>query len=103
MPEKPLNLDGQMLGGKIYNRNEIGLISPSLNRIVGRISDSDAARAKQVQAFYIDLYKSLELMAQYLKIGAHACIVIGNRRVKGVQLPTDVIICEFAKTFASRN
>jgi len=56
-------------------------------------------KARQVQAFYLDLYQCLKNMAHYLKVGGHACIVIGNRRVKGMQLPTDIIVCEIARDF----
>lgn len=100
IPEKPLDLDSKMLGGGIHTKNDTGLISPTLNVMIGYISEKDAVRARQVQSFYIDLYQGLKNMADYLKVGGHACIVIGNRRVKGLQLSTDIVICELAQAFA---
>ena len=98
--EKTPNLDNEMLGGKVDTKNDIALTSPSLNRIINYISEKDIMRARQVHAFYVDLYQCLKSMADYLKVGGCACIVIGNRRVKGMQLPTDIIICELAQAFA---
>jgi len=100
MPEKTPDLDSEMLGGRIHTRNDIELASPSLDKIIDYISEKDIVRAKQVRSFYLDLCQGLKNMADYLKAGGHACIVIGNRRVKGMQLPTDVIICELAQAFA---
>lgn len=98
--EKTPNLDNEMLGGKVDTRNDIGLTSPTLNIMMGHIFEKDAVRAKQVQSFYVDLYQGLKNIAEYLKVGGHACIVIGNRRVKGIQLSTDIITCEIAQDCA---
>ena len=100
MPEKAPDLDSEMLGGRIHNKNDIDLTSPTLNIMMGYIFEKDAVRAKQVQSFYVDLYQGLKNMAEYLKVGGHACIVIGNRRVKGTQLSTDIITCEIAQDCA---
>lgn len=100
MPERAPNIDNEMLGGKIRDTGDINLTSPSLNSIVDALSEKDIARSRQVQFFYIDLFKCLRHMADYLKVGGYACIVIGNRRVKGMQLPTDIIICELAQAFS---
>jgi len=100
MPEKAIDLDSEMLGGRIHTKNEIGLTSPTLNIMIGYIFEKDVARAKQVQSFYVDLYQALKNMAYYLKVGGYACIVIGNRRVKGMQLSTDIITCELVQDCA---
>lgn len=99
MAGKPRNLDNEMLGGRIHAKNEIELISPTLDIMMDYILEKDATRARQVQSFYIDLYHSLKNMADYLKVGGHTCIVVGNRRVKGIQLSTDIITCEIARHF----
>ena len=100
MPEKAIDLDSEMLGGRIHTKNEIGLTSPTLNIMIGYIFEKDVARAKQVQSFYVDLCQALKNMAYYLKVGGYACIVIGNRRVKGMQLSTDIITCELVQDCA---
>ncbi len=100
MPEKALDIDSEMLGGRIYDKNDISLTSPTLNMMIDYIFKKDVVRARQVQSFYVDLYQSLKNMADYLKVGGYACIVIGNRRVKGMQLSTDIITCEIAQDCA---
>lgn len=100
VPEKVLDLDRELLGGKVHAKDNTHLSSPTLDITIGYVSQKDATRARQVQAFYLDLYQCLKNMANYLKVGGHACIVIGNRRVKGMQLPTDIIVCEIARDFA---
>ena len=54
----------------------------------------DEKRAKEVFAFYIDLERSISSIAQVLSPHATICYVIGNRRVKGVMLPTDDFVVE---------
>lgn len=100
MPEKALDLDSKMLGGRIHTKNDVGLTSPTLNIMMGYIFEKDVVRAKQIQSFYVDLCQGLKNMADYLRVGGYACIVIGNRRVKGMQLSTDIITCEIAQDCA---
>ena len=58
----------------------------------------DKKRASQVEAFYIDLERSIGSVAPLLAKGSTICYVVGNRRVKGVTLPTDAfIISAFGK------
>lgn len=99
LPEKAPDIDREMLGGKSAEYTNANLSSPTLDNVAGLIAEKDIARARQVRSFYVDLCKCLPNMANYLKVGGHACIVIGNRRVKGIQLPTDVIICELSQMF----
>lgn len=62
------------------------------------IRSIDRKRALQVEAFYIDLQNSIETVSSITSEQATACYVVGNRRVKGVTLPTD----EFVKfTFSN--
>ena len=49
----------------------------------------DSKRARQVEAFYIDLRNSIKTVASIASERAIVCYVVGNRRVKGVTLPTD--------------
>ena len=100
MPEKAPDIDKEMLGGNPRQQEDAKLSSPTLNRVINLVAERDGKRAKQVLAFYIDLSKCLRNMANYLKSEGHACIVIGNRRVKGIQLPTDIVICELSHHFS---
>ena len=59
---------------------------------VEEIRSVDEKRAREVSAFYIDLERSISSIAQMLSPHATICYVVGNRRVKGVMLPTDEFV-----------
>ena len=59
---------------------------------IRRIAAVDAKRARQVEAFYIDLANSVRTVASAMASGSTICYVVGNRTVKGVTLPTDEFV-----------
>ncbi len=59
---------------------------------IEKIRSIDEKRARQVSAFYIDLRKSICTVAKMLATNSTVCYVVGNRKVKGVTLPTDAFI-----------
>ena len=46
-------------------------------------------RASEVMHFYHEYLLSMRNIAPRIKSGGHVCFVVGNRTVKGTQLPTD--------------
>jgi DNA modification methylase len=100
LPQKAPDIDKEMLGGNLVKDKDTKLSSPTLNKTVNFVAERHEKRAKQILAFYADLSKCLKNMASYLRTGGHACIVIGNRRVTGIQLPTDIVICELGQSFS---
>lgn len=92
---EPDKIDAKLMGSKIY-KNPPVLPCDSLNRAIGAIRRTDEKRALEVAAFYTDLYNSISNVAQVVKPGGYVCYVVGNRKVKGVMLPTDdAIRCFF--------
>jgi site-specific DNA-methyltransferase (cytosine-N4-specific) len=71
------------------------LPSEELNECLEKIKRADPKRAREVSNFYADLYKAFENISKKVKPGKHAVIVVGNRRVRGVELPTDKICADF--------
>ncbi|MBI5233778.1 MAG: hypothetical protein HY880_05435, partial [Deltaproteobacteria bacterium] len=69
----------------------------ALNSAIEQIGEVDKKRALEVSAFYTDLYASISNVAQIIKPMGYACYVVGNRKVKGVVLPTDVAVEDFFK------
>lgn len=59
---------------------------------IEEVRSIDRKRAAQVEAFYIDLYNSVKTVASIASERAAVCYVVGNRRVKGVTLPTDEFV-----------
>jgi hypothetical protein len=84
-------IDNLLMGGKHQKKNYTDGV---LSDYIRAIEVQDAKRSFEVSAFYFDLEKSIKDVAQSVKIGGKAIYVVGNRRVKGIQLPTDQFIAE---------
>ena len=75
-------------------RSKETLIGSPVSSTVEKIRLIDEKRAKEVSAFYIDLQRSISSIAQACSPQATICYVVGNRRVKGVVLPTDEFVVD---------
>jgi len=73
--------------------------SKELDLALKEIATIDMKRAIEVSGFYSDLQRSIDNVSKLVKKGGHTCYVVGNRKVKGVVLPTDIAI----KTFFEKN
>lgn len=88
----PRKVDRMSMGGiKKYGY----LPHSPVDRAIEEIRSADGKRALQVEAFYIDLFNSIKTVASVTSEQAIVCYVVGNRRVKGITLPTDEFV-EFA-------
>ena len=90
-------VDNLLLGGKKASHWLNLLSSKHLNTYIRQIAEKDEERAREVISFYIDLEKCLKNAYGILKQGKYFCLVVGNRTVKQVQLPTDFIIAELGE------
>ncbi|MCS6801775.1 MAG: DNA methyltransferase [Chloroflexota bacterium] len=88
------DLDPSLLGGA-RTRAPIPS-SPHLEATLAAIACRDRRRASDVAAFYVDMAACLAEIARVLRPGGLAALVVGNRRVKGVQIPTDLILADLA-------
>lgn len=86
-------LDRRLLGGKkvkekIFNIQE-------LDEAIKQIRENDKMfnrdRCWEVIAFYSDYEDSINSVARTVKSGGYVVYVVGNRRVRNVELPLDVI------------
>ena len=82
-------IDKLAMGGQ---RSKEMLADSPVSSAIEKIRAVDEKRACEVSAFYIDLGRSINSVAQVLSPNATLCYVVGNRRVKGVMLPTDAFI-----------
>lgn len=96
-PNKASRVDKELLGGKPSEGLKNTLNSKYLNKILKEIAKRDKKRAKDVLSFYVDLEKCLTRAYKILKPNKYFCIVIGNRLVKQIRIPTDFIIAELAE------
>jgi len=95
-------IDRQLMGGDVYKELP-AFPSEALMNALKLIKEVDEKRAFEVGAFYTDLFRSIEHVAETIRPGGHACYVVGNRKVKGVVLPTDAIIRKFFECFGFKH
>ncbi len=86
-------IDKMLMGGEKRRTNHI-FRSQILNDVISTIKNEDKERVKDVISFYEDYEKSICNVSSTLKKGAFACYVVGNRTVKGLNIPTDEITAE---------
>lgn len=92
--EEPDKIDRKLMGG-IVAKKSTRFPSNALNSTIEQIGKVDKKRALEVSAFYSDLHASISNVAQIIKPMGYACYVVGNRKVKGVVLPTDIAVKDF--------
>ena len=96
-PNDASGVDNELLGGRA-TKNLIHLLSSDyLKESLEKIAKQDEARARDVLSFYIGLNDCLKQAYKILKSKKYFCLVIGNRLVKQVRIPTDFIIAELAE------
>ena len=66
-----------------------------LDKVLSKVSEIDQKRVHDVISFYVDYEKSIANVAKVIKIGGIVAYVVGNRKVRGVEIPNDEITREF--------
>lgn len=96
-PNVASGVDNLLLGGKPTANLTHSLPSTHLNDSLQKIQKEDERRAKDVLSFYVGLNACLIRAHKILKSKKYFCLVIGNRSVKQVRIPTDFIVTELAE------
>lgn len=91
---EPHKVDNRLMGGKIPKELPTFHSTP-LNEALSAIKVHHDKRAREVAAFYSDLLRSILNVSEVVRRGGYACYVVGNRKVKGVVLPTDLAVRHF--------
>jgi len=95
------SLDKNLLGGKkIKDRN---FDIEELDNAISQIKENDKMfnrdRSWEVVAFYNDYEESIKAVAPTVKSGGYVIYVVGNRRVRNIELPLDVITYKMFEKF----
>lgn len=96
--EEPDKIDRKLMGGKALKEFS-SFPSATLNGAINEIKKSDEKRAREVTSFYVDLIGSISNVAKVIKKNGYACYVVGNRKVKGITLPTDITVKDFFENY----
>lgn len=83
-------IDKILMGGERRKHDHI-FGSEVLNDVIQTIQRKDRERARDVISFYDDYQRSIHNVSVALKKGGLACYVVGNRTVKGLNIPNDEI------------
>lgn len=73
-----------------------------LSELVDSIRRLDSKRAKDVLYFFNGYYKALKNTVGHIKSNGKICLVVGNRRVKGIQVPLDQITASFLESMGMK-
>jgi site-specific DNA-methyltransferase (cytosine-N4-specific) len=96
-PNDASGVDNDLLGGRATKDLIHTLSSGYFKESLEKIAKQDEARAKDVLSFNLGLNECLKQAHRILKPGKYFCLVVGNRLVKQVRIPTDFIIAELAE------
>ena len=88
------SLDNRLLGGKATKGLKVKINSPALKKTVEKIALEDQKRAKEVLSFYEDFDRCVIQLERVMAKEGFVCFVVGNRTVKGINIPTDKIMSE---------
>ncbi len=92
--ENANHVDKKLMGGQ-SNGHIPKFDCKPLDIAIKKISEVDNKRALEIASFYIDLENSIHNVSSLIQRSGYVCYVIGNRRVKGITLPTDQSIVSF--------
>lgn len=91
--EESGTLDRRLLGGVKTEKRKFHIAE--LDNAIDEICEKDRSfnreRGWEVVSFYNDYEKSIQVIAPTVKSGGYVIYVVGNRRVRNVELPLDVI------------
>ena len=88
------NVDKEGLGKVGLLNNEITKHKPLLN-VIKKIEKIDKKRADEVLYFFNGYYNAIKNIMDNLEKKGKICFVVGNRTVKGYQIPMDQITASF--------
>lgn len=86
------NLDRLLMGGVISK--EMKFNTESIKEELELIKSADPKRYYEVVSFLNDYWDSIQNVAKVIRSGGRVCYVVGNRRVKNVQINLDFFTAE---------
>lgn len=91
------NLDACLMGGQKTSKELF--VTESIRDVLDEIDSIDHGRYLEVISFLNDYYQSIKNVAKCVRDGGKVCYVVGDRRVKGVQIPLDYFTAEMFGLF----
>lgn len=95
--ENAKGVDSMLMGG--IKKDKISFKTLSIADELAQIKAIDIDRYIEVASFLDDYYFSIKNVASAVRSGGRICYVVGNRNVKGVQIPLDFFTAEMFEKF----
>lgn len=91
-----VQIDRNLMGGAVANSHDvnpfgISELDDAISEIEVAETNSKTKRLPYVKSFYKDYEDSIKTVAKAVKKGGYVLYLVGNRRVRDVELPTDII------------
>jgi len=81
--------------GTSYKRyNDKELRSSIAKDVVSKMTEKDKKMAKEIEAFFIDMQEVFDESFRILKKGGRCCYVIGDTKLKGIDIPNAEVFTE---------
>ena len=90
-------IDNEGLGKKNTIYDDI-YTHPLLTEKINQIKERDVRRSNAVLYFFNGYYKSIKNIVNNLKNNGKICVIVGNRTVKGYEIPMDQITASFLES-----
>lgn len=90
--ENAKDLDSKLMGGG--KTHKMSFQTDSIQEQLNLIANLDEKRYWEVISFLNDYYNSINNVAKVVRKGGVVCYVVGNRNVKGTQIPLDYFTAE---------
>lgn len=90
-------LDNELMGGR--KCKEAKFNSKELAETLAEIKELDEKRYWEVVSFLNDYSSSIQNVSKTVRMGGRACYVVGDRRVKGIQIPLDYFTAELFEQY----
>lgn len=75
----------------------------SIKDVLLEINNADTKRYLEVISFLNDYFDSIKNIAPKVRKGGVICFVVGNRTVKGIQIPLDYFTAEMFEKFGFKH
>ena len=85
--ENANQVDNSLMGGSKHS-GDVSFGFEELDAAIGEIADADPKRAGEVVSFFVDYRSSIRNIAHVVREGGYVSFVVGNRTVKGLEIPT---------------
>lgn len=99
---EPISLDRRLMGGvkaKEIVKFDIAELDDAISMINEKEKLEKNKRVPSVVSFYKDYEESIEKVAEVIKHGGVVAYLVGNRRVRDVELQTDIITAKMFEKF----